>query len=145
MSLLESTEHTVYEKIYDYFIKFPDNIITYFTHQDVNKSYTLDFLYDKIDKEIIIIKSFIIESKYSNKNTEFFIQVLQALLFEADYIISHYKMNSFDNNEFINKSYIILKYSSVIRKNYNKYEANNDLIYNDNTLLHYSKNEKIEI
>jgi len=144
MSLLESTEHTAYAKIYDYFIKFPDNIIIYFTHQDVNKSYTLDFLYDKIDKEIIIIKSFIIKSKNSNKDTQFMIKVLQALLTEADFIIRNFNLDSFDDT-IINKSYTILKYSSAIRSNYYKYIENNDLIYYDNTLLHYSKNEKIEI
>ena len=58
-----------------------------FHSKDIKKTYTLEYLHEKIEKEIIIIKDFIIESKNSNKNTEFFIQVLQALLFEADFII----------------------------------------------------------
>ena len=138
MSLLESTENTNY-KMFDYLIKLSDNQIIYLTHQDVNKSYNIDYLYDKLEKEIIIIKYFIIKAKTFNKDTKFFINVLQALLTEADFIMRNYRLEDYDNC-LIDKIYTILKYSHVIRVNYHKYEENNELIDSSNTLLHHSKN-----
>ena len=139
MSLFESTENTDYHKKFDYLILLPDNITIYLTHQDINKSYKLDYLYEKLEKEIIIIKFFIIKNTSLNKDTKFLINVLQALLTEADFIIQNYKLDQYDNS-LIDKIYTILKYSNVIRVNYSKYEENNELIDSYNTLLHYSKN-----
>jgi hypothetical protein len=118
MSLFESIENTDY-KMFDYSIKLPDDITIYLTHQDINKSYNIDYLYDKLEKEIIIIKYFIIKDTSLNKNTKFLINVLQALLTEADYIINNIKIDDVDEN-IINIAYIILKYSNDIRSNYYK-------------------------
>ena len=139
MSLFESTKNTDYDKMFDYFVLLPDNHIIYLIHQDINKSYKLDYLYEKLEKEIVIIKYFIIKTITLNKDTKFLINVLQALLTEADFIISNYKLEQYDNN-LIDKIYTILKYSNAIRVNYYKYEENNELIDSYNTLLHYSKN-----
>ena len=136
MSLFESTKQTVYAKKFDYAIHFSNNI-AYFSHQDVIKNYTIPLLHEKIDNEIIIIKNFIIKLKEPNKHTLFLINILQALLTEADYIIQNIKIEDFDE-DITNKAYIILKYSNVIRTNYLKFEENNELIYSDKKLLHYS-------
>jgi hypothetical protein len=138
MSLFESTENTNY-KMFDYLIKLQVNQTIYLTHRDVNKSYKIDYLYDKLEKEIIIIKYFIIKATSHNKDTKFFINVLQILLSEADFIMRNYRLEDYDNC-LIDKIYTILKYSNVIRVNYHKYEENNELIYSSNTLLHHTKN-----
>ena len=139
MSLFESTENTDYHKMFDYLILLPDNLTIYLTHQDINKSYKLDHLYEKLEKEIIIIKFFIIKNISVNKDTKFLINVLQVLLSEADFIISNYIMEDYDVKQ-IDKIYTILKYSNAIRGNYYKYDGNTDLIHIDNNLLHHSKN-----
>jgi hypothetical protein len=123
MSLFQSTKNTNYDKMFDYFVFLPDNNIIYLTHQDVNKSYNLEYLYDKLEKEIIIIKYFIIKATILNKDTKFFINALQALLTEADFIIRNYKLDKYDNT-LIDKIYTILKYSNIIRVSYCKYTEN---------------------
>ena len=107
-----------YNNNFDYFIKFSDNTIGYFSIKDVIKSYSISILYDKINKEIVIIKYFLITLKDLNNDNKYFIKVLESLLTEAYYIINNFKIEDF-NESVINKCYIILKYSSVIRNNIN--------------------------
>jgi len=92
-----------------------ENKKIYLNDNNINKNYTNTELYLKIKNEINIIINFINENNKIIPILTY--KILDILLSESIYILSTCTnlTNPIIDNLFIDKSYIILKYSSVLR------------------------------